>query len=150
MNKYHPCSIVLDRNQVKKIAEQNAIARAISGFPVFLCEMLQLLLLLLKFQLGWSSFCLTAVAHFFSPIVFISELQGPCLSMAPLWIELPPPSVFHFSPSSTDQPLCPDRQMMWKFSSCTTEPCLRSLLSGWRKHQKYFQFIQMLPSFALC
>ena len=83
MNKCHPCSIVLDRNQVKKIAEQNAIVRAISGFPVFLCEMLQLLLLLLNFQLGRISFYLVAVAHFFSSIVFISELQGPCLPWHP-------------------------------------------------------------------
>ena len=47
-----PLLLLPDRNQVKKIAEQNATVSSISGFLASLRNMLQLLFLLLKFQLG--------------------------------------------------------------------------------------------------
>lgn len=49
--------------------------------------------------------------------------SGPLSSMASLSTELLPPSLFYFSPSSK-QRLCPDRQVMWMFSSCAKRALL--------------------------
>lgn len=90
-------------------------------------NMLRLLFLLLKFQLGWN---LTAVAHILSSIVLISELPDPCLPWHPYPKQAASSFTLHFSPNSK-QPLCSDR---W-CESLALVPCLRSLLSECRKHQ---------------
>lgn len=90
-------------------------------------NMLRLLFLLLKFQLGWN---LTAVAHILSSIVLISELSGPLSSMASLSAELLPPSLF--TSLQIPNSLC---ALTGDVESLALVPCLRSLLSECRKHQ---------------
>lgn len=109
-------------------------------------NMLWLLFLLLKFQLGWD---LTAVAHIFSSLALISELHDPCLPWHPYQLSC---FLLHsFTSLQVPNSICvlTDR---WCESLVLVlkEPCLRSLLSECRKHQKHFRFTQMLPSFGLC